>query len=233
MRSFKYETHAHTSETSRCSRIKGAELAGLYKSLGYAGLCITDHFFNGNTTVPKNSPWEERVELFCKGYENAKIEGDKTGLDVFFAWEYSFFGTDYLTYGLDKAWLLAHPDILELSVPEYCALVRSDGGLIIQAHPFREAAYIEMLRLSPRDTDGVEIFNAGRIDEENERAAWYAESYGLLKTAGSDIHSAAQGRFGGLFTKHRADDINSLIAMIKSGDAKLFISKSKTAEASL
>ena len=51
----RYETHSHTSETSRCSHISGAELAEFYKSLGYTGLFITDHFFNGNTTVPATS----------------------------------------------------------------------------------------------------------------------------------------------------------------------------------
>ena len=58
----RYETHAHTSETSRCSHISGGELAEFYKSLGYTGLFITDHFFNGNTTVPRELEVERLYE---------------------------------------------------------------------------------------------------------------------------------------------------------------------------
>ena len=58
-------------------------MAVKYKEEGYTGIIVTDHFFNGNTTVPRDLPWEERVELFCKGYENAKAKGDEIGLDVY------------------------------------------------------------------------------------------------------------------------------------------------------
>ena len=67
MGKYKYETHSHTSETSKCSLADGASLAKYYASLGYTVLFITDHFFNGNTTVSPELPWEERVELFCRG----------------------------------------------------------------------------------------------------------------------------------------------------------------------
>jgi hypothetical protein len=65
---YKYETHAHTSEVSRCSRISAVDLVRFYKGIGFSGLCITDHFLNGNTTVPKDLSWSERIELFCRGY---------------------------------------------------------------------------------------------------------------------------------------------------------------------
>lgn len=53
--------HAHTSQVSRCAKIEGKELARYYKSIGYTGLIVTDHFFNGNTIVPADLPWEERM----------------------------------------------------------------------------------------------------------------------------------------------------------------------------
>ena len=81
---YKYETHAHTMEVSKCAHISGADLARYYKSIGYTGLIVTDHYFNGNTIVPAELPWEERVAQFCKGYEAVKEEGDRIGLDVFF-----------------------------------------------------------------------------------------------------------------------------------------------------
>ena len=69
---FIYETHCHTSEVSRCSHISGAELAEFYKSAGYDGIIITDHFFNGNCAVPNMLPWKTKVELFTRGWKNAK-----------------------------------------------------------------------------------------------------------------------------------------------------------------
>src|SRR5690554_4993817 len=116
----KYETHAHTSESSTCAKITAKELVHFYKNRGFSGICVTDHFLNGNTTAPRSLPWAERIELFCGGYENACVEGRKTGLDVFFGWEYTYKATDFLTYGLDKEWLLDHPELLDLSLEEYC-----------------------------------------------------------------------------------------------------------------
>ena len=84
-------------------------MARAYKEMGYTGLIISDHFLNGNTTVDKTLPWEQQVAEFERGYLAAKEEGDKIGLDVFFAWECSMSG-DFLIYGLDKEWLLANPD---------------------------------------------------------------------------------------------------------------------------
>ena len=93
---YKYETHMHTAESSACGRFCAREMVQAYKAAGYAGIFVTDHFFNGNCTVDRRLPWADKVELFCKGYENAKAEGDKIGLDVFFGFEYCVEGADFL-----------------------------------------------------------------------------------------------------------------------------------------
>ena len=48
---FRYETHLHTAEGSGCASASGAEQARRYKALGYDGIIVTDHFFNGNCAV--------------------------------------------------------------------------------------------------------------------------------------------------------------------------------------
>ena len=58
-RLYKYETHLHTKEASACASSTGAEMARAYQAAGYAGIIVTDHFFNGNTAVPANLPWEK------------------------------------------------------------------------------------------------------------------------------------------------------------------------------
>ncbi|MCI8389036.1 MAG: histidinol phosphatase [Clostridiales bacterium] len=220
---YKYETHSHTSETSKCSKIPGAELARFYKSLGYTGLFITDHFFNGNTIVPRDLEWKERVERFEAGYLAAKAEGDKIGLDVFFGWEYTIGGNDFLIYGLDREWLLANPDQLEWKLRDYMSKARADGALVIHAHPFREAGYIELIRLIPRDVDGVEVINSSMTDEVNARADWYADSYRLLRSAGSDNHVGKRSRLGGVYLPERIKCEADFVQLMKAGQCEIFM----------
>ena len=73
------------------------------------------------------------------------------------------------------------------------------GALVIHAHPFRQASYINHIRLYPNCVQGVEIFNANRSDFDNEMAAKYAAHYGLLPFSGSDNHvGSRQTTLGGM-----------------------------------
>lgn len=222
---YKYELHAHTSEVSRCSVISAKELVAFYKSQGYSGICITDHFIGSNTTVPVGIPWDEGIEMFCRGYELAREEGEKLGIDVFFGWEYSFRGTDLITLGLDKKWLLGHPGLLDYSPNEYCDLVHENGGFLIHAHPFREAHYIDMIRLLPRKVDAVEILNACRTEFENERAFEYAQNYNLLMTAGTDNHVGLLPVLSGMRFNYKINSIDLLIEGIKNSEGEIFSEK--------
>ena len=218
---YKYEMHCHTSESSRCGKASGAEMADFYKSRGYSGLVISDHFFNGNCAVSPYLPWEERIESFCKGFEAAKKRGDEIGLKVFFAWENSYSGTDFVTYGLDEDWLLKNKYCHSLRAKEYLELARSSGGFVSQAHPYREAEYIEMIRLMPRDVDAVETVNACRTDFENEMADIYAEKYELTKICGTDNHVGMRGRIAALELEFEAQSMDEIISAIKKGEHKI------------
>jgi len=214
---FRYDLHVHTSESSKCGQTPAAELVDMYKKEGYTGIVITDHFFTGNTAVPKDLPWEERVCLLKKGYENAKKRGDETGLDVFYGWEYTIAGagTDFLTLGLNSDWLLGNPDICEVDVIEYMNRVHEAGGYIIHAHPFAEAEWIPYIRLLPRYEDAVEVENTSCSDFVNERAAEYAKAYDMTMTAGSDLHDASRQRLGGIETGRRMESVADLVETLR------------------
>ena len=46
-----YETHLHSCVASACGRSEPEEYIPYYKKLGYSGIFVTDHFFNGNTCM--------------------------------------------------------------------------------------------------------------------------------------------------------------------------------------
>lgn len=221
--SYRYETHCHTCESSRCGVATGAEQVRYYKSLGYDGIIMTDHFLGGNTTAPAELGWKRRVEIFCKGYRNALEEGQRVGLKVFFGWEFAHLGCDFLTYGLSPEWLLDNENLDKLPIGDYLQYVRREGAVVIHAHPFREAMYIPYIQLMPRLVDGVEILNANRKDFENERAAEYAKAYGLPVFAGGDNHAAdRQTRLCGLETERPLEDIRDFLRCFRAGEYRIF-----------
>ena len=108
------------------------------------------------------------------------------------------------------------------------------GALVIQAHPYREASYIDHIRLFPRCVHGVEVVNIWRSDEENRMAEIYADYYGLLKFAGSDNHSGAkQRKLAGVWFEEPIRDVADFIQKIKNGEANIFAIKEEDFNAAI
>lgn len=220
---YKYETHLHTSPVSKCALRSVRENLEFYKGLGYDGVFITNHFIQGNMTKPEGYSYSELVEFYFSDYEAALSMSEEIGIKVFCAVEISYHGTDFLVFGLDKDWYLSHPEILEIKFSDELRLMRDSGAFISQAHPFREASYIDHIRLFPRCIEAVEVINASRNGFENEMADHYADAYGLLKTAGSDNHSGASKRtLAGIECDEPIESVSDFIEKIRSGKTSLF-----------
>ncbi len=220
---YKYETHLHTFPVSRCASADVKEALEFYKSIGYDGVFITNHFLDGNINIEKEKPYEEKIEFYFSDFEKGVEIGKAIGIKVFLGVELSYKGTDFLIYGLDKEWFLAHPEIINMQKSDELALMMESGALIIQAHPFREASYINHIRLFPRNVHGVEVVNASRTAEENNMADIYAERYGLIKFAGSDNHSASkQKRLAGICCEKPIYSVEDFIHQIKDNKAQIF-----------
>ena len=251
---YRYELHCHENLINWCARWTPEEMVKAYSDLGYTGIVVTDHFFNNpSCKISSELSWREKIEQFYAGYERTKEEGDKYGLDVFFAFEYSansyymedlsslgeknskdliekndLRGCDFLIYGLGKEWLLNKDEsILKLSVNDFMKMVKEEGGTVIQAHPFRlERSYMDHISLFPNYTDGVEIINGSpnTIGRSNRLAKAYAEEYGFFFTAGTDAHSITE-HLAVTQLEERVSSVDELIAALKSGKAKLSLEK--------
>ncbi len=65
--------------------------------------------------------------------------GEKIGLQVLKGWETFTDGPEYLTYGLDKEFLLQESGaVARLPKEEYLARVHAAGGFVSHAHPFSQ-----------------------------------------------------------------------------------------------
>ncbi len=219
MNTYLYETHLHTSPVSKCASATVRESLEFYKSLGYAGVFITNHFLDGNINCDRSLLYAERINFYFSDYEEGARLAGEIGISVFSGIECSYKGTDFLVYGLDKAWFLAHPEIEDMKKTQMLSLLMEAGALVIQAHPYREATYIDHIRLFPRHVHGVEVYNAGRNEFENKMAELYAQNYGLLPFAGSDNHrGGAQERLGGMQTDTPIVNEADFVARVKHGE---------------
>lgn len=220
---YKYETHLHTAPVSRCARGTVEETVKFYKDMGYDGIFITNHFIDGNINYDRNLPYEEVIDFYFSDYEAALEIGKEIGIKVFLGVELSYKGTDFLVYGLDKEWFLAHPEILQMKKSEELKFMAENGALVIQAHPFRLGGHIDHIRLFPHCIHGVEIINSCRTEKENEMAKQYCENYKLVKFAGSDNHSADKHKtLAGVCSKEPVLDEQDFIEKVKNSEIEVF-----------
>lgn len=220
---YKYETHLHTFPVSKCAAAGVEETLKFYKEKNYDGVFITNHFLDGNLNFDSSAPYHERVEFYFSDYEKAVEVGKEIGIKVFCGVEMSHGGTDFLVYGLDKKWYLKHREIMRMRKSAELAFLAKNGAFIVQAHPFREAGYIDHIRLYPRLIHGAEVFNANRSDFENRMAQIYAEQYNLCCFAGSDNHiGSKQKTFGGMQSKTPINSEKEFISAMKDGKLQIF-----------
>ena len=213
----------HTLPVSRCARYSVRENLEFYRSLGYDGIFITNHFLDGNINIDKSLPYEEKVEFYFSDYYEALKLSQEIGIKVFLGVEISYRGTDFLIYGLDKEWFLAHPEIMDMKKSEELPFLASHGALVIQAHPYRQDRHIDHIRLFPHCIEGVETVNACRTELENRMADIYADAYGFVKTAGTDNHIGSRiTHLAGMESDTPLTDEADFIRRIRNQEMKIF-----------
>ena len=221
---YRYETHCHSSQCSKCAHSTAQELVRAYKAAGFAGLVLTDHFIHGYTCVDAALPWEQRMQCYYQAYLDAKSEGDQLDFDVIFGIEHAYGGgQEVLCYGIDLVFLLANPDIPELTLEQFAARVHDYGGILIQAHPYRYGGWEVPVRLDL--LDGIEVYNAGNAPVKNQMALQKSQETVCIHTSGADTHFAGEVRVGqaGIALPYRVHNRRQLVAALKAGDHQCII----------
>lgn len=189
MKLFQFETHCHTSETSACGVLTGAQVADGMKAAGYMGTFITDHFYS--RYFEKKSfahlAWEERIDQYLIGYKAARQRGEQIGVKILLGMEVQIEDSpfEFLVYGPDEAFLKKTGPFYDLSTPAFYDLMHKNDFLVFQAHPYRYGLAPE----NPAYYDGIELVNAQpRAINRNKLSLNFAANHNVLTIAGGDVH---------------------------------------------
>lgn len=216
---YKYETHCHTANVSRCGKFKIEELIAKYKEAGYSGIVLTDHYSPMTFDFPDFFSKKRAIDHYLRAYREAK-KYSTDDFTVLLGMELRFYATvnDYLVYGITEEMLYELPFLLPLQLKRASKLLRERGCVIVQAHPFREF----ITRANPKFIDGVEIHNGKTSKELNSKAEEWANSINAqIKLGGSDCHRESSFAKSGIITKEPIKTNDDLLRIIKSGDFEI------------
>lgn len=202
------------------------DMVAVAKEHGYAGFVVTNHFYHGNTGIDRQLPWEDFVEAYAEDWRLGVRLGKQYDLDVLFGVEEGYApGKEILVYGLTPSQIAAAPQLRQRDLALWSSFVHEHGGIVIHAHPFRNAPYIPNPDAVPDASllDGVEVNNQNGAYNRNEMAKAFAEREGLPATSGGDVHLAERFGLGGLAFSRRVRDGQSLVAEWRSGNYRLIV----------
>lgn len=217
---FVYEMHQHTAGCRACGIGNPADTVKALYQEGFAGMVLTNHFYHGNTGIDRRQSWENFVHPYEEAYREAKAVGNRLGFDVLFGLEEGVGGgKEVLLYGITPQFVYDHPELREADLELIARLVRENGGLVFQAHPFRVRGYItDPGIIMPLEyLDGIEAYNACNNETENYRAALFAEQHMLQVSAGSDAHVPEFPKRYGIAVDRRITNEEDLAQVLRSG----------------
>jgi len=184
MKTYKFDPHTHTAESSNCSAITAIELVEGYHAAGFSGIAITDHL--ADYCMFQYKDWDACIDRLMRGYNAAKKRGDELGLDVILGVEVRFDESfcDYLIYCVDEAFLRKNPYLYRLGLRKFFRRFK-DKLLVIQAHPYRGTGSPDINFMH-----GVEVHNGNpRHKNRNNKTRELCEKHpGLYQLSASDTH---------------------------------------------
>lgn len=225
-----FDCHTHTSEVSSCSAMSAEATVKAYRSLGYDGIVITDHFKDEVFQRMPGATWADKVDSFLRGYHIARELGEQCGLTVLFGAEIKvgdYPMNEYLVYGVSRAFYAEREWLYERPLAEVSADIHAAGGMIFQAHPYRGHAV-----LSPAELlDGLEGFNGNpRKNLFNDRALQTAKQWNVHVIGGADSHQPGDAGHGGMAFETLPKTSEEMVARIRAGQYALVTTAVQTSD---
>ena len=208
---YKTELHAHTAEVSPCARATASQVVDQYVEAGFSTLVISDHF-RYYVLDNAGATWKQKVDHYLAGYRRA-LEHANGRINVLLGIELQFVGehNDYLLYGINEDFLYGNPDVHKMTLRSLRNILPPEA-LIIHAHPFRTGSTIT----NPELIDGMEAYNGGTGDANNDFAALWTKRHSLLQTSGSDYHGGNVSRInGGILTDEPITNTDQLAQILR------------------
>ena len=221
---FLYELHMHSYEGSACGKSSIHDMIRYYKSQGFSGAVITDHFTRGNCRPCRSLGWAEFLQEYCRGYYEGLETAAALDFDLLFGVEQHYGGgKEFLAYGFEPEFLYQRPQLYKAGVEEWAEALHSVGGFLAYAHPFRQRSYIPEPRLMPDMSlvDGVEVFNYCNLKEDNELAAETFLPGSTILIAGSDLHAHTPKGCCGVALPHRVRTSGELAAALRQNNFEI------------
>ncbi|MBQ7014990.1 MAG: PHP domain-containing protein [Clostridia bacterium] len=214
---YKIELHAHTKPISGCGQLTPEELVKAYKDVGYSGIVIANHFTN-DFFIEES---EEELQRYMTAYKEAEEAGEKYGVKIFWGAEFRFSPQiqDFLVYGVTESLLRKMMHAFDYTFEEFRALVKSEGGLFVQAHPFRHLDLIIPLT----DLDGIELYNMhAKHNSKNDLTELLLTKYKVgFATSGSDCHEYDSVGRGGILCEKMPENNAELCDILRNREYEL------------
>jgi len=171
----RFDFHLHLEKFHKRNQVE--QLLQLCCDRGLQGFVATPHF---------KRRWLPDGDLarFFAPYDYASRISPRYGVQVLPGAEVRLEDNDYLVYGLEAEEF--QPIVKIEKLLDLVAYVGSNGGVVVQAHPFRgkDGVFKHLVNLN---VDGFEVQNANHSNS-NDLALALAKSMGKIGTRGSDAH---------------------------------------------
>lgn len=215
------DLHAHTSGISKCCNFTASQIIESARSVQIDGIVLTNHY---QKSYIADGSADEFSEKYINEFYYTKEQGDKVGIKTYFGIEVTmelYLNVHMLIYGVSENFLKKHLTMYEYTQKELFDAVKKNGGVLIQAHPFRYNTTV----LDTDYLDGIEI-NCHPIYKNSfsQKIVEIANDKRLLVTCGGDFHADTYRPKCGMFLP---DDINDSIELgkylLRADDVKLCV----------
>ena len=229
METYKYQLHTHTAPCSACAQLSPRMLCRDLFEHGYQGAVLTNHFYHGNTGIERGNAktWETFVDAYANDYRLCLEEARKYDLDILFGIEEVVApGLEILCYGITPKVLYDNPQLRYCSIIDWVQIMRRNGVVLIQAHPYREVFYIPKPGVLPLEyIDGIEIYNRGNATRDmDKKAVDFSDKHpNLIKTSGGDAHRLGDISHGGIVVGDRIYSEQELANCLRRGQYTLIV----------